>query len=342
MRKVQLQELQEKSKDEIIKDLRNRKYSLLDSIGCKWTRLLRIIPGIAAMIAVKYVIFRAKMRNKKDWHIASKSIIVSFLRYWTPYTIDREDRIPITGSGLILGFNHPSLGEILRLIAFVAKNYPYKNYLFPVTLAWYEVLIPVVKPLEEIGYTITPIITPSARKALLKGCSEEERKTIELIGTKFNKVYLNLCVKFSLTHNIILVAPSATRQRTIFRTDEELNKLEKIEPSTMSLLALTLSREKYVNVRFIPIAVKPPRGFSKGLNLKKSYCFGFSEPFTIEEAIKLSKQRYGNFKGHLFDYEFLARITRKMFILDNNLIAPLEDKAALDGLENILENKKGP
>ena len=342
MKKVQIEELEKKPKEEIIDDLRHCRYSLLDSIGCKKLRLEMLIPGLASAIIVRFLCFMARRKNGKDWIKTVREYLVNLFKKHAPYELDRDDKMPENTGGLIIGFNHPSLGEILRLIALISKEYPENNYLFPVNLPWYESLCPVIDKMKEAGFYLTPIVTPSTKQKIENTAGKEMLNIATSIGTGFNMVYMNLCKKFAKAKDIIIVAPSATRQATVFKTDAELCKRTRIEPQTMSLLVQTISREvkKSDELKFLPIAVVPPTTGKRGLNLGYEYKFGICKPFGFLEAIELSKEKYAPCNGRKFDFDFLGRIAIKMFhIGKHDYIAPLEDQDAINGLAKLFEEE---
>ncbi len=343
MKKVQVETIQGKTAEELKADLKARRYSILDSIGCKELRTKMLFLGCVATVLVNLYIFLSKLLGGKQWKLRFRKFIVSVLDGPTPYCIRKGDELPEAKGGMIIGFNHPSLGEILRLIEMLAKEYPEKNYLFPVTLPWYEAFCPIVDKLNSAGIVITPIVTPIVRQKVENLAGKEQADVLMKINRGFNSAYLHLCKEFLDHGDIIVVAPAATRQRMIFNSDEEIAKKKKIEPQTMSLLVSSLSRsEKNEDTIILPIAVKPGKDFKNGVNVNMDYCLGIAEPFTLKEATLLTKQKYGDFNGRAFDYEFLGRISKKMFQMNEfNLIAPLEGKEALDALAEILGyNKK--
>ena len=295
--------------------------------------------GLVATVLVSFYIFLSKLLGGKDWKLRFRRFIVSVLKRPTPYHLDRGDILPKNEHGMIIGFNHPSLGEILRIIELLAKEYPENNYLFPVTLPWFEAFCPIVDKLGSAGIVITPIVTPIVLKKVEEIAGKEQADILTKMNRGFNSEYLKLCKEFLGQGDIIVVAPAATRQRTVYNTDAEIMKKTKIAPQTMSLLISTLSRDDSCkDVEIVPIAVKPGKDFKKGVNVGMNYCLGIADSFTFEEAVKLTGEKYGDFNGRRFDYDFLGRIASKMFKMgEYDLIAPFEDPKAYDFLAIILD-----
>ena len=341
MKKQKIEILREKPKEELINDLRNRRCSILRAIKCHKLRLEMFLPGIVCTIIVRLLCFIAKLKDRKEWINTIRTYFTKVLDKYAPYEIDSRDKLPINRSGLVLGFNHPSLGEILRLLDLVMKEYPNHRYLFPVNLPWYEALCPVIEKLEVAGIYITPVITPSTRQKIERTAGAKAVEKIAPITISFNGVYLNLCRDFAKTGDIILVAPSATRQQTVFNTDFELCQRKKIEPQTMSLLVQTLAKKvENCVVEFVPLAVRPPSGYKKGLNLSETYLIGVGEMFGFDEAYELTNDKYGAFRGRKFDFEFLARISRRLFSMGkHDMIAPLKSDDAINGLAELFKNR---
>ena len=341
MKKQKIEILREKPKDELIDDLRHCRYSILKSIKCNKLRLEMFFPGLVSTILVRFLCFLAKMRDRKNWTQVIREYIVKVLDKFAPYQLIEDDVVPRNNGGLVIGFNHPSLGEILRLIGLVAKEYPNNRYLFPVNLPWYEALCPVIDKLEQSGIYITPVITPSTRRKIEKVAGQGMADKIAPITLSFNGVYLNLCRDFAKSQDIILVAPSATRQQTVYLSDFELCQQKKIEPQTMSLLIQTLQkRVEDCVIECVPVAVLPPNGAGRGLNLCETYRIGIAETFSFKEAVALTNDKYGAFRGRKFDFEFLARISRKLFYVGKHeMIAPLASDSAINGLAELFNKK---
>lgn len=339
MKKVQREFLKERSKDELVSDLRARKYSILDTIGYKTSRLKMFIPRFFATLVVMFLFRKSWGKTKEEWVQIVRKRIVRFFNWGVPYTIYHDEKLPKNENGLVIGFNHPSLGEILRLIGLMCKEYPNNRFLFPVTLPWYEAFCPVVDRMEDAGIYITPIITPSTREKIEKDCDKDAQRIATSIASSFNSVYMNLCRQFSESKDIILVAPPATRQAHIFKTDAEIMKMKRIEPQTISLLTATLSRHtENTEIEFLPIVAIPPKEYKKGINMFKEYTFGICDELSLEEAKELSKGKYGDFGGREIDYDFLARLSKKAFGIGRyEIIAPFIVDKSMDYLAKILE-----
>lgn len=339
MKKVQKEVLKEKSKDELISDLRSMKYSILDSIGYKTSKLKMFIPRFFATIVVLLLFRKSWGKTHDEWVQIVRKRIIKLFNWGVPYEIYHDDELPKNLDGLVIGFNHPSLGEILRLIALVCKYYPNNKFLFPVTLPWYEAFCPVINRMEDAGIYLTPIVTPSTREKIEKDCDKEAVRIMTSITSSFNTVYMNLCRKFAREKEIILVAPPATRQAYIFKTDAEIMKKKRIEPQTMSLISSTITRElKDRNITYLPIAAIPPKEYKRGINMFSKYIFGICSTYTSRDVNELSKEKYGEFNGREFDYDFLARISKMAFQMGRyDIIAPFIVDKSMDYLAKILE-----
>ncbi|MBP5674779.1 hypothetical protein J6W91_00425 [Candidatus Saccharibacteria bacterium] len=341
MKKVQKEVLVEKTAEEQIDDLNNCRYSILNSLGCRRLRLEMFLPGLVSSLIVRFITRRAKRKLGDGWRRSVRRQLVKLFDWGAPYEL--EGGMIINNFGLVIGFNHPSLGEILRLVGLVSKYYPNDVYLFPVNLPWYEALCPVLDKMEEAGFYLTPIVTPSTRQKIEQVAGKDALKIANQIGAGFNSVYLKKCNKILEQRGVVLVAPSATRQETIFRTDEELERLKRIEPQTMSLLAMNLTKSKVIkDVVFLPLAVRPRKDHTRGLNLFTKYKFRAGRGFLQDEAIMLSKMKLNEIGGgRKFDYEFLSRIALSMFNIGRyDMIAPFNSDKSLQALAEIIETSK--
>ena len=211
----------------------------------------------------------------------------------------------------MVGFNHPSLGEIGRIMSMKVELMPGKLTIFPVNLPWYEALAPNYDRIKRLGFIITPTITPATwRKMALK-----EGTILENEGKRLKREFRDLYTQ--RTHDIVkkggvvFVAPSATRQATVFKSEEEYNHETDIIP-TMSMLAVKLYSDSEMNCDFVPLAIEPPKDYKRGLNFYKKYQLRGGEIMTA----KYIRQRYFTSENPErlvgFDYDFLRRIADKL------------------------------
>ena len=128
---------------------------------------------------------------------------------------------------------------------------------------------------------------------------------------EFRDLYTNLSHDILKNGGVVFVAPSATRQATVFKNEEEYEKKEDIIP-TMSMLAVKLYKDKNVKCSFLPMAVLPPKNYKRGLNFYKKYCL---IPGEIMTADYIRKKYFKNPKVKRlegFDWEFHKRIADKL------------------------------
>ncbi len=100
----------------------------------------------------------------------------------------------------------------------------------------------------------------------------------------------------SAENNVILVAPSAKRQATIF-PDEETFHGQKELPKVMQLIAKVTASRAY----FLPICVVPPKHYSRAINLFKTYGLMLAEYFSPELVSEHCKAKD-------FDFNFYTRL----------------------------------
>ena len=203
---------------------------------------------------------------------------------------------PKTNHGIIIGFNHPSLGEIFRLISLGFKYYTERRFLFPVNLPWFEELIPVEDKLHRLGIYIMPMITPSTEIKLKKLCEGDEERLIKIQNTKvmYERQYMRTAKRFASEGTLIFVAPSATRQAEVIS--------DHIHP-TMTLLAHMVYKGSEENAIFLPVTVLEPKRNNRKLNLFKTYGIYPCEPFSASEVKELAEKHSRD-----FDLAFLTRI----------------------------------
>jgi hypothetical protein len=297
----------------IIDHLRIERYSVLDTIGCqdirKEANKLRWACKTVLWFAERTAWLYSRKREE-GLRIALHKI----LEWGAPSEIVRNN-FPSPGYGLVFGFNHPTLGEILRLVSIcVSPTYRERKALFPVNFAWYEALAPMTKRIEAFGIYITPIITPSGQAEILKRVTDERIISfVDGLAKKLNYRYLDTCIDFISSDDIVVVAPSATRQATVFRSKKEHDELARIEPPTMSLLAAYLRRSRRTDdYCFLPIAIKPPKKYSRGLNLFKRYTIIPCDRIHVWTIERLLKQKNRHTNQCKFEHYFLSEIAAKL------------------------------
>ena len=214
-------------------------------------------------------------------------------------------------NGLVIGFNHPSLGEIARILTMKIDIMGDKPMYFPVNLPWYESLAPNYDRIKQLGIIITPTITPSTWEKM----SLKEGSVLYKQGSRLKKDFRDIYTKIShdglKNGGVVFVAPSATRQATVFKNEDVYNKKEPIIP-TMSMLALKLYSDPKMNCDFLPMAVLPPEGYKRGLNFRKKYKLIPGEAMTAAYIRKTYFKTKNPKRLDGFDYDFHQRIAEKL------------------------------
>ena len=214
-------------------------------------------------------------------------------------------------NGLVVGFNHPSLGEIARILTMKIDIMGEKPMYFPVNLPWYEALAPNFDRIKQLGIIITPTITPSTwgKMGLKEGTASYEAGM--RLKKEFRDIYTNLSHEAMKNGGVIFVAPSATRQATVFKTPEVYKGEEEIIP-TMSMLALKLYSDPEMQCDFLPMAILPPKNYKRGLNFYKNYRLIPGEVMTADYIRKnyFKSEQPKRLVG--FDRDFHQRIADKL------------------------------
>lgn len=310
VRKISLKRLSGRSSKIVTIDLRSARYSLLESLGCTEMRKEMKKVGIACRLILWISEHLAKLRSG-DFGINLRKTLGAILNWGAPTNVSNV--FPHPSKGLVFGFNHPTLGEIIRLIAICVTEYPNRKYLFPVNIAWYEELAPVADRMEAFGLYIMPTITPATRDKIAKIVDEDRMKIVDRLARDFNFDYLAACTTFVENHDIIMIAPSATRQETVFMSYSQYKGGVKIEPQTMTLIAMSLSRARVLDeCFFIPVAVIPPRNCSRRLNLFKHYDISTCNWISPSNVKQLCKDKSKCTGQRRFEYYFLLMIADEL------------------------------
>lgn len=303
-------QLENLSATELNDKIKYENYSLLKTLGAEKLRREMIPVGKACHLAINYFINSTGPKNNPEEHSKNaRKKLVKVLSKITPG--DYKNFPKDNADGLVIGFNHPSLGEIARILTMKVDLMGDKPMLFPVNLPWYEALAPDFDKIKMLGIIITPTITPSTWKKMeLK----EGTKIYDLasrIKRDFREMYTDSSRQIVKDGGVIFVAPSATRQTTVFKNKAVFDQEEPIIP-TMSVLALRLYRDPEMRCDFLPMAVLPPEGYKKGLNFRKKYRLIPGEKMSADEIRKTYFKEKNPERLEGFDYEFHKRIAAKL------------------------------
>lgn len=296
--------------EKIIDKIQHEDYSLLDSLGAENLRKEMVPVGKACNTAINYFFGTTGPKSDPEKHNqAARKKLVKVLSKITPGNYKGMPKD--SKNGLVIGFNHPSLGEIARILTMKIDIMGDKPMYFPVNLPWYEALAPNFDRIKRLGIIITPTITPATWK---KMGLKEGTKVYEAgnrLKHDFRNIYTNLSHDAMKNGGVIFVAPSATRQATVFKNEDIYKKEEPIIP-TMSMLALKLYSDPEIKCDFLPMAVLPPKGYKKGLNFGKKYKLIPGEKMTAAEIRKKYFKTKNPERLEGFDWDFHERIAEKL------------------------------
>lgn len=303
-------ELDELSAEEIIEKIKHENYSLLATLGADDLRKEMVPVGKACNVAINYFFGTTGPKNNPEEHSRNaRKKLVKILSKITPgsYTGMPKD----SEKGMVIGFNHPSLGEIARILTMKIDIMGDKLMYFPVNLPWYEALAPNFDRIRRLGIVITPTITPATWKKM--GLKEGTRlyEVGNRLKHEFRNIYTDLSHEAIKNGGVIFVAPSATRQATVFKNEETYQKEEEIIP-TMSMLALKLYADPEMNCDFLPMAVLPPKNYKRGLNFYKRYRLIPGEAMSADYIRKKYFKEKTPKRLDGFDYDFHERIAKKL------------------------------
>ncbi|MCR5699848.1 MAG: hypothetical protein K6G49_00220 [Candidatus Saccharibacteria bacterium] len=305
-----LKELEELSAEEVINKIKYENYSLLTSLGSEDLRKEMVPVGKACNAAINYF-FRTTgpKNNPKKHNEAARKKLVKVLNKLTPGTYQKIPKdLP---EGLVIGYNHPSLGEIARILMMKIDVMGDKPMYFPVNLPWYEALAPNSDRIERLGIIITPTITPSTWSKMKLKEGTKKYAAGNRLKKDFRNIYTDLSHAAVKNGGVIFVAPSATRQATVFKNEDVYNQKEDIIP-TMAMLAVKLYSDPEVNCSFLPLAILPPEGYGRGLNFRKKYRLIPGEMMTADYVRKKYFKTKSPKRLDGFDWEFHQRIANQL------------------------------
>lgn len=294
------------SAEEVINKIKYENYSLLTTLGSDDLRKEMVPVGKVCNIAINYFFSTTgPKRNPEQHNRAARKKLVRILKHLTPGTYRGMPHD--TEHGLVVGYNHPSLGEIARILMMKIDVMGDKPMYFPVNLPWYEALAPNFDRIKRLGIIITPTITPSTwgKMNLKEGTNKHD--VASRLKRDFRNIYTDLSIEAVKNGGVIFVAPSATRQATVFKNEATYQKKEPIIP-TMAMLALKLLSDPAVQCDFLPMAVLPPQGYSRGLNLRKKYRLIPGQIMTADYIRSTYFKTKAPKRLEGFDYDFHQRI----------------------------------
>ena len=303
-------ELQQLSAEEVIDKIQHGNYSLLTTLGSENLRKEMVPVGKVCNIAINYF-FRSTglSLSEAEHNRRARRKLVKVLSKITPgsYSGMPKDN----PKGLVVGFNHPSLGEIARILTMKIDIMGDKPMYFPVNLPWYEALAPNYDRIRRLGIVITPTITPSTWKKMGLKEGTVLFSAADRLRHEFRNIYTKLSHDGLKEGGVVFVAPSATRQATVFKNKAEFDKKEDIIP-TMSMLALKLYRDPEMDCDFLPLAILPPEGYKRGLNFRKKYRLIPGEIMHANFIRKEYKITPETKRLIGFDWDFHHRIAEKL------------------------------
>ncbi|MDO4742047.1 MAG: hypothetical protein Q4A79_01570 [Candidatus Saccharibacteria bacterium] len=303
-------QLEELTPEEINHKIIYENYSLLKTLGGEKLRKEMVPVGVICKRAVDFFVDTTGPKNDSKKHQKNaRKRLVKVLSKVTPG--EYEDFPEDSKNGLVVGFNHPSLGEIARILMMKMDVMGEKPMLFPVNLPWYEALSAYFDKIKLLGIIITPTITPATWQKLNLKEGDPFYEAAMRVKRGFREMYTKLSLETVRDGGVIFVAPSATRQKTVFKSKAVYDKEEEVIP-TMSVLAIKLYEDPKTCCDFLPMAVLPPEGYKKGLNFYKKYQLIpgaiMTADFIREKYFKTKKPK----KLEGFDYDFHQRIAEKL------------------------------
>ena len=287
--------LKERSGQEICDLLDSGDISILEELGAGDLRKEMDRVGGLCTFFIKQI-----CRKKDDEGLRRRASLL--IRAVAPSGMNGS--LPQCDETVVVGFNHPSLGEVCRLLYIGMENYPDREFLFPVNLPWYESIVGIIPELKRLGINITPMMTPATEAKLNARFEGDQEKLddIEFLRMVFDRRYIREIKSISQKKGVIFVAPSATRQKEIIG--------DYVHPSMTVVAHLVLKGGR--RATFVPVAVISPVLANRELNLFRRYRFIPCDTFSSEEVSELTAGR-----DRAFDFTFLRRIEKAY--LDNTL-----------------------
>ena len=298
MKTLTLAEIEQLSARELIEGLESGKFSLLKSLGATRLRLAMKPIGWACRFVLWLVLLGGGNKTQKDWR-QKRAKAARIVKFFFPDSFEGE---VADAQALVVGFNHPTLHEILSLVAWSLERFPDRHNNFPTNLPWYESICTCAGTLRKISIHITPLITPSTLGKLKIVCADNPAaiNVIEGIQKSFTNRYAELAVEFARAGHNTFAAPSTTRQATIFASQADFAGTpgEKRPPRAMTFLLYYLKRSS-ASLTFLPVLVLPPAKYSTRLNVFRRYHLVVKTGFPMSEAWACRKD---------FDHAFLLRL----------------------------------
>lgn len=282
---------------ELVEKVNSREISILKSLGAE-----ELYDEMAATGRICCNLVDSVCAEKDDRKL--RKLAVNLLRPTAPAKLLKS--FPKADGCVVLGFNHPSLGEIFRLIYLGLEAYPDKEFLFPVNIPWYENLTPCMDNLKRLGIHIVPMITPKTAEKLHNKYPDDPEisKLIDRLKKGLEHNYRDELKENAKRNGLIIVAPSATRQATVFPSAEAKADRTLLSP-TMSFIARLILKDESVDAIFVPVVVFEPYLGNRKLNLFRYYRIYPCRAFHSDQVRAMCDG-----KSKEFDYKFLNRMDK--------------------------------
>ena len=261
---------------------------------------------LMSLVGWGFFLFHPKARH--DVTLA-RAQMARLLRRWFP--AETEGEIPREGA-LVVGFHHPSQGEIPRLLLEIFEARPDEEILLPVALNWFEAMVPAMKYLRRFRLRVMPLVTERFLTQLdAEKLRPETLTMLKNVQLKLMREYYSAVGVALSEHCVVMVAPTAQRQTTIFKTRAEYHGQAPLAP-VMKAIWRSIRKAGVADAQILPVAVLT---FADGtaLNFGRRYRLSFLKPFASEQieqilASKTRKMLHPAVANCLFDYEFRLRI----------------------------------
>lgn len=248
---------------QIIRLVTKERISILASFGIARSCSARLLQILCLAVLGLLNLFA----HGQDRRLSARSMLAKLLNFFTPVELHGRIR---TDKPLFVFFNHPSIGEIPRILQLILRTG--QDCAFPVSLRWFEIVAPCYERLTSLGIKLMPVVTPHLQRDFLQLENHDPAivQAFQHLKSVLDRHYLSVCQETCQTGGIIPIALSAGREPTVFASVAAANGQAKLTP-TASLLVKKLANCSG-DYQLMALAIRPPRE-GAGLMLFRKYKF---------------------------------------------------------------------
>ncbi|MBQ3464425.1 hypothetical protein IJH27_01170 [Candidatus Saccharibacteria bacterium] len=190
----------------------------------------------------------------------------------------------------VMTYNHPTIGDLFRMLGLVFAHCPNKRVLVPVDAVWYESVVDLLPTIRALGVELLPLM--SARLRAMSDENPEEFKygtAVPELDMRLSMYFHRRCLDFLAHGEIVLVPLTMSPKKHIFDNVAQFRGHEACSHFLRSIEMKNLSLPGASKTMLLPFAVLPPVNAAKyKMNVKKVFLINLASPLGREKLVKMA------------------------------------------------------